>query len=395
MNMDDSGFPGAHVLARHDVPPELMSLAEFGSLVESIYRGPLESPPWKSFLTQIKERLSASFIVLILRPASPERPSVQVVAGPKSVEAIDAYNSRFYELDPFVGLTAGRVVTASDLIGERAWLDSVIYREYLQPLDILHILGSDLRTSEGEHCGFRATRAHAQPAFDDSDKALCQLLLPHLKQAVHLHAHLDLIETERKLFSGTIERLQVGTVTLDGKGAILSINEEANAILAEKDGIRLVGGALQAEYREENAKLQRLTSAALAGQPAQAPTVIEAISITRPSGRSKLSVLIRVLPEGEWTDSTSQPKVAIFLRNPESKAQGSLDIVRRLFDLTYAEASLALLLADGLTLDEASEQLNIRRNTARAHLRSIFSKMGVTRQIELVRLVMNSVAQLG
>jgi DNA-binding CsgD family transcriptional regulator len=87
--------------------------------------------------------------------------------------------------------------------------------------------------------------------------------------------------------------------------------------------------------------------------------------------------------------------VAIFLRNPESKEQGSLDIVRRLFDLTHAEASLALLLANGMTLDEAAEQLNIRRNTARAHLRSIFSKMGVTRQTELVRLVLNSVAQLG
>jgi DNA-binding CsgD family transcriptional regulator len=31
----------------------------------------------------------------------------------------------------------------------------------------------------------------------------------------------------------------------------------------------------------------------------------------------------------------------------------------------------------------------------RAHLRAIFSKMGVTRQTELVRMVLNSVVQLG
>ena len=375
--------------------PGSLSLADFGGLVEAVYKGPLESPPWKSFLALVKERLAASFTVLILRPAAPERPSVQVLAGPQTVEAVEAYNTRFFELDPFVGLPKDRVLVAMELIGERQWLDGVFYREYLKPLDILHVIGADVVTSEGEHCGFRATRSHAQPGFDANDKALCQLVLPHLKQAVHLHSHLDLIESERRLFSGTIERLQVGTVTLDGKGGILSINEEAQAILAEKDGIRLVGGALQAEYKEENAKLQRLTAAALAGQAGQAPTVIEAIAITRPSGRSKLSVLIRVVPEGEFSDGKSQPKVAIFLRNPESKAQGSLDIVRRLFDLTHAEASLALLLANGLTLDEAAEQLNIRRNTARAHLRSIFSKMGVTRQTELVRLVMNSVAQLG
>jgi DNA-binding CsgD family transcriptional regulator/PAS domain-containing protein len=377
------------------VNTDVLGVTDFSGLVESVYKGPLESPPWKTFLESMKGLLSASFTVIILRPAAPERPPVLVVAGPASVEATEAYNTRFFEMDPFVGLPPDRVVTAIDLIGERQWLDGTFYREYMQPLDILHILGVDLVTSEGEHCGFRATRSHAQPAFSAQDKALCQLVLPHLKQAVHLHSHMDLIESERRLFSGAIERLQVGTVTLDAKGAILSINEEAAAILAEKDGIRLTGGALQAEYKEENTKLQRLTNSALAGHAGQAPTVIEAIAITRPSGRSKLSVLIRTLPEGEWSDGKGQPRVAVFLRNPESKGLGSLDIVRRLFDLTHAEASLALLLANGLTLDEAAEQLNVRRNTARAHLRSIFSKMGVTRQTELVRLVLNSVAQLG
>jgi DNA-binding CsgD family transcriptional regulator len=37
----------------------------------------------------------------------------------------------------------------------------------------------------------------------------------------------------------------------------------------------------------------------------------------------------------------------------------------------------------------------VRKNTARAHLRSIFSKTGVTRQTTLIRLVLSSVAQLG
>ncbi|MNG23881.1 hypothetical protein D3C84_1085400 [compost metagenome] len=56
---------------------------------------------------------------------------------------------------------------------------------------------------------------------------------------------------------------------------------------------------------------------------------------------------------------------------------------------------MTLLLANGLTLDEASEELGISRNTARAHLRSTFSKTGVTRQTMLVRLILRSVATLG
>nr|MDT0253635.1 LuxR C-terminal-related transcriptional regulator [Endozoicomonas sp.] len=54
-----------------------------------------------------------------------------------------------------------------------------------------------------------------------------------------------------------------------------------------------------------------------------------------------------------------------------------------------------MILANGLTLDETAEELGISRNTARAHLRSIFSKTGVTRQTMLVRLILKSVATLG
>jgi DNA-binding CsgD family transcriptional regulator len=53
-----------------------------------------------------------------------------------------------------------------------------------------------------------------------------------------------------------------------------------------------------------------------------------------------------------------------------------------------------VLLGGGLTLDEAAEELSISRNTARAHLRSIFTKTGVSRQTMLVRLIVTSLAQL-
>jgi DNA-binding CsgD family transcriptional regulator len=69
-------------------------------------------------------------------------------------------------------------------------------------------------------------------------------------------------------------------------------------------------------------------------------------------------------------------------------------VTSQLYNLTPAETLLALELANGLSLEEASEALNIRRNTARAHLRSIFSKTGVRRQTELVRIMLNSVVAL-
>ena len=69
-------------------------------------------------------------------------------------------------------------------------------------------------------------------------------------------------------------------------------------------------------------------------------------------------------------------------------------MITRLFGLTPTEASLAMLLANGLTLDEASDELGVSRNTARTHLRAVFSKTGVSRQTGLVSLILRSVAPL-
>jgi DNA-binding CsgD family transcriptional regulator len=85
----------------------------------------------------------------------------------------------------------------------------------------------------------------------------------------------------------------------------------------------------------------------------------------------------------------------VYIRDASSKSLASEVVTKQLFNLTKAETALAMELANGLSLEEAAEVLNIRRNTARAHLRSIFSKTGVRRQTELVRIMLNSVVALG
>ncbi|MCY1519378.1 hypothetical protein D9M68_541280 [compost metagenome] len=53
-----------------------------------------------------------------------------------------------------------------------------------------------------------------------------------------------------------------------------------------------------------------------------------------------------------------------------------------------------MLMMDGLTLDESAERLGVSRNTVRAHLRGVFAKTGATRQAQLVKTLLNSVASL-
>jgi DNA-binding CsgD family transcriptional regulator len=305
------------------------------------------------------------------------------------------YNKHYYALDPFVDLPPDRVVTVNELIGDANWRESEFYKQFLKPLDILHALGADIRTEDGLECRLRVARPHREPPFSEHDKALCAAVLPHLKRAVRLHSQLEMVDSERRLYAGTVDRMLVGTVTLDETGAVLTSNPVADEMLRKGDGLRLIGGVLRADAAAENRELQRLVKQALSGETGGRAAVVDAISITRKSEHGKLGVLVRSIPRTGWSKGKRRPSVALFIRDAERKSEASREMVRRLFDLTPAEASLALALANGLTLDEAADTLNIRKNTARAHLRSIFSKIGVTRQTTLVRVLLSSVIWLG
>ena len=84
----------------------------------------------------------------------------------------------------------------------------------------------------------------------------------------------------------------------------------------------------------------------------------------------------------------------IFIRDPERKPLPSGEMLRQLFGFSAAEASLAELLAGGLSLDDAAHQLCVSKNTVRTQLNALFSKTGATRQAALIQILLGSVAIL-
>jgi DNA-binding CsgD family transcriptional regulator len=375
--------------------PSSLSLEEFSHLVGLIYEGPLEPVPWQQSLVAIRGRLQANYVTLIVRSSTPEDPGLYINAGDVPTEGVVSYATHYYAFDPFVGLPAGQVVTVHELLGEARWLESPLYKEYLAQYDVFHIMGVDVRTPDGDEFRLRVCRPQTSEAFSAADKDFCRSLLPHLKRSLILHTHMDRTESERKLYAGTVERLMVGTVILDECGKILRTNQAADELLRSGDGLRIAGDCVEAVYNRDNRELQRLIKRALPGHAKPELSVVEALSIARPSGKSNLGVVVRSVPMGQWSEGKRAPAAAVFVRDPEGRAQAPHEVVQQMFGLTPAEATLAMQLANGVSLDEAAQALDIMRNTARAHLRAIFSKTGVTRQTELVRLVLNSVAILG
>lgn len=372
-----------------------LTLEQFSGMLGNLYQGPLEPTPWQSFLSQLNQFLDSKYVTFILRPPSDDSDGLMVNTNGSSAEVVASYNRYYFNLDPFVGLPNGKVVTLEEFVSQQDWLNSEFYKNFMEPTGVFHILGADITTHDGAQCRIRVSRGLEAPAFTDDDKALLAHFVPHPERSVALHTQINRIETERNLYAGAVDQFAVGTIILDENGKILQTNQVADRLIKEKDGLKLSGDNLQVGTPRDCQEFRRLVKQALQSQRGEQPSVVEAMRVQRPSGRADLGIIVRSVPLSEWNEGKHCPSVVIFVSDPEQESSAPQEIVKALFDLTPAEAQLAMLLANGLTLDEASEALGISRNTARAHLRSTFSKTGVTRQTMLVRLILRSVATLG
>lgn len=365
---------------------------EFSELLGLIYEGPLEPVPWQSFLERCKELMDAHVTNLVLRSPTHLGPGVMRVVGGVP-EHIVTYNERSYALDPFINLPEGEVVSLHEFMDIDTLLASDFYRLVLEPSDLYDILGADFHIPHEAEVRFRICRSEAARPFSKDDRELVRALLPHIQRAVRLHVRLNKIESERAVYAGAVDQLRVGAIILDESGRVLSLNQRARALLEQKNGVSLRDEKLVLGTREQTQDLQTRIARVIAHQHQDGPALVEALRVVRKGG--ELGLVIRPVPENLWAEAEAVPAVAIFLSDPQEQAEAPIQIIKQLFGFTPAEAALAMLMANGCTLDEAAEALGISRNTVRTHLRAVFAKTGVTRQPQLVSLILKSVASLG
>lgn len=370
-----------------------LDLDQYDQIVSMLYEASLDSRRWGEALELFKSLFQANYVTLILRSPDASNLGMMIAVGLEGGDKV-TYLPYGHTTTPFVNQPVDKVFTVEDLMTEAEWRRTSYFQHWCAPNDVFHVLGADISTPDSGKLRFRITRGEAAPKFSALDRARCEALLPHLRRALHIHNLLDRSESLGALYSHVIGRLSVGTILLDETGKVLEQNLVAREVLTQNDGLKLVGGRLEASYPSDNRELQQLIRSAFARHAGDPLTIASAMSVSRPSGQVSLGVVVEPVPSQEWAEGKGQPTVVVYIRDAVGKSLASTAAAKQLFNLTPAETALAMELANGLSLEEAAEALNIRRNTARAHLRSIFSKTGVRRQTELVRIMLNSVAAL-
>lgn len=368
------------------------SPSQLSELLADVYQGALESPPWGDLLGRLRRELALGAAILYLRKPQAWDPGTMVADGLELGAAGNIYASDFYLQDPFVNLPPGEVHILAEHTALENLCQSDFYLRCMQPYGVHHILGADLPTEDGGVANLRLTRPQEGEGFGEAERQYLTLLIPHLQRAILIYGRIGQIESERALYADTLNQLALATALLDAECTVVKANPVARLLFDSQQGIACRQGKLRLQDKAADAQFRQLVAETVTAMGEDHPAVPRSMAVPRGSG-TPLGLVVR--PAGQAAATNPKPQVAVFISDPERPNRAPRAALSELFGLTPAEAGLAIALANGLPLEQASQQLGISRNTGRAHLRSIFSKTGVSQQTMLVRLVLQSVANLG
>lgn len=368
------------------------------TLLEAIYEAPLTEPVWTDFLRALRQTLQADGAIIMLRLPNELESGVIITDGIPGLDGEigdNPYSEQFYSIDPFVNMPDNITVTLDEHLDMDALLESDFYKLSMEPFGIHHIAGIELSSGAEIDASLRLTRGRGHTGFSDDDRALLNGMVPHLKRALRIHSRLESMSSEKELYAQAVSQLSVATFFLNDKQQLIDSNPIAKRLLTTNRGIALNNGKLTLQRPLDNQKLRSAIDAALDARSRKDTVFAQAMPVYDDSGECQLGLTVKPLAVKRHREHDDEAVIAVFVSDAAATVDAPHSSLTQLFGLTPAESRLATALANGLSLDEASTNLHISRNTARAHLRSIFSKTGVNQQTQLVSLILKSVAPLG
>jgi DNA-binding CsgD family transcriptional regulator len=267
---------------------------------------------------------------------------------------------------------------SQDLVTDRLW-DENPFAGFFNEAGLRHYAG--LITEENQrlrtqpvHISFFRRRSAGE--FDDSHVALLAAVRDEAVRAASILFRVRAADQRATLAECALNRLSDGVILLDQTGRLKHANRAGETLFAAGGPLRLIGGMVCAATSAGQAALDR--GLALLGEQCSSDILLE-----RPDGGRAVAVLMPAVRENVGVlMAPAAPSDAALRRRLEAK-----------FDLTPAEIDIVLRVfaTDNVTTIAASR--GVSRHTVRTQLKSIYAKMAVSRQAELLRLL-HSLTQL-
>ena len=220
-------------------------------------------------------------------------------------------------------------------------------------------------------------RTEKQGFFTPDDAKILASLSSHLNR---IHRLSELFGTVQQSYGIEIlERVGKAALLLDHDGRVLIGNTHSRDILRKSSSsIGIRSGRLFACHPESNRQLnnllaanQRETNRCCLGPIVINREIMKPLIVEGVNSRNLLSLF------------TPKAGIILLITDMEERKRPSQELLRVIYGLTPAEVALAIIFADGLTIEECADLLCITVGSARQRLKSLMSKTETHRQADL------------
>jgi DNA-binding CsgD family transcriptional regulator len=170
---------------------------------------------------------------------------------------------------------------------------------------------------------------------------------------------------------------------VDGQRRLLHANPAMESLLRLRHGLAVRDGVLWATDPAAHQQLAAQIVDAATDPVADRPLAPAALCLPY---APQIHLTLRVMPvSGGVGRYLPRWRAVLLMADETSPALPSVgDTLRKVHGCTRSEARLAVLIADGVTLRAAAARMGISYGSARVYLKTVFQKVGVHSQAQLV-----------
>ena len=371
----------------------------FGSVLATLHEATIDDAHWPSASALIDDALGATGNGLVVGEGSGDDVCIFFAGiyqrGQRRQDLERDYFHHYYSLDERLPrlrqLPDSRLANVTDLFAEAELKTSPVYNEWLRRCGARSGLSTRLDGPAGSRILWTLGDPVEGNSWGSAQVAMIQGLLPHIRQFVRVRHALAGAEVLGTTLSALLDNPRLGIIHLDWRGRIGEANDRARDLLRHGDGLHDRDGSLGAWLSKDHARLERLVRRALVTSGGQVPSG-GSMAVRRAPGLLPLSVHVTPVSTHQ-TDFGRWPVAALVLVvDPSSRPQVDAGLVAEALGLTPGQSEVAALLAAGSSVRDIAEATGRQVNAVHKHLKQTYKRLGISRQAELVRLVLSRTA---
>jgi len=263
------------------------------------------------------------------------------------------------------------------------------YQEWVVPQGIAYATGATVLREGDWLTQLYLQRSPEHSPFVRDEIDLLNEFVPHLQRAIQMRQRFTELQLGQNFLASSLDVLAMPTVLFDEYCRVVHMNRSGELLLKSSRDCWIEGGHIFTRDLSATRSLNLELTKAIRASHGE---VVDPGDIVLLHRSARMPLILMLTPLRLSENTLSQGAALMFIFDPEKAPAITVNLVKRLFGLSKAEAELAVALCCGKTLEDTANERDTSIHTIRSQLKSIFGKTGTKRQTHLVSLLLSSPA---